>query len=68
MLIKERDYCTAMPWTVIIKSHSKMHSCILQQNTTNATGLKEQAICMLTAGMFTRAVVCELNVHFISGS
>ncbi len=26
--------------------------------------LRECAICMLTAGMSTRAVACELNVHF----
>ncbi len=26
--------------------------------------LRERAICMLTAGMSTRAVACELNVHF----
>ncbi len=26
--------------------------------------LRERAIDMLTAGMFTRAVTCELNIHF----
>ncbi len=44
-----------------IKGHSKMCSFITEQN---ATDLRERAIGMLTAGMYTRAVARELNVHF----
>ncbi|ROL47080.1 ADP-ribosylation factor-like protein 13B [Anabarilius grahami] len=41
-----------------IKGHSKMCSFITQHNATDV------AIGMLTAGMSTRAVTRELNVHF----
>jgi hypothetical protein len=44
-----------------IKGHSKMRSFVTQHN---ATGLRERAIDMLTAGMSTRAVARELNAHF----
>ncbi len=48
-----------------IKGHSKIckvlsHSTIPQMSQV----LREHAIVMLTAGMSTRAVACESNVHF----
>ena len=43
---------------VPMKSHSKMCSFITQHIVTDVVS------GMLTAGMSTRAVVCELNVHF----
>ncbi len=47
-----------------IKGHSKMCSFITQHNSTDVAILRERAIGMLTAGMSTRAVARELNVHF----
>ena len=45
-----------------IKSHSKMCSCVTQRNW--CLKLRERAIGMLAAGMSTRVVARELNVHF----
>ncbi|XDV39207.1 hypothetical protein PO909_008477 [Leuciscus waleckii] len=47
-----------------IKGHSKMCSFITQHNATNVASFEERSIGMLTAGMSTRAVGRELNVHF----
>uniref|UniRef100_A0A8C1QEB9 Tc1-like transposase DDE domain-containing protein n=1 Tax=Cyprinus carpio TaxID=7962 RepID=A0A8C1QEB9_CYPCA len=47
-----------------IKGHSKTCSFIPQHNATDVASLRECAIGMLTAGMSTRAVARELNVHF----
>ena len=47
-----------------IKCHSKMFSFITQHNAQMSQVLREYAIGMLTAGMSTRAVASELNVHF----
>ncbi len=45
-----------------IKGHSKMCSFITQHNATDVANF--ETIGMLTAGMSTRAVACELNVNF----
>ncbi len=49
---------------VTTKGHSKMCSFITQHNATDVTSFEGALIDMLTAGMSTRAVVRELNVHF----
>ncbi len=41
-----------------------MFSFITQHNTTDVASFEEHAIGMLTAGLSTRAVARELNVHF----
>ncbi len=55
--------CLRLP---TIKVHSKMCSFITQHNATDFTSFEGACNCtdMLTAGMSTRAVACELNVHF----
>ncbi len=63
MLIRQHDYCTGVPQLKATLKYAVLsHSTMPQMSQV----LKECAIGMLTARMFTRAVAHELNVHFSS--
>ncbi len=65
MLIRHHDYCTGVHSAG--QNKTAHFSGILSHSTMPQMSqvLRERAIGMLTAGMSTRAVACEVNVKFL---